>query len=174
MSLGPFVFDPVPIIWPVTYTSPTSAIQVWPYGSNEDAEEGEWEDQDGDVDCNDQSTYHWYAICDEKEIFIIEARTKESAYEIMYDEFGIKYGSGDYYTERYSCKENLLNAFDLTEPNLKYPHPDYKIYTRTKDRIIYRSERDGMDCEKCGNFYPMAMANRPAGKLHCYDCRTRF
>lgn len=32
--------------------------------------------------------------------------------------------------------------------------------------------RDGMDCQWCDNFFPMAEANQQDGSLKCYSCRS--
>lgn len=108
------------------------------------------------------------------DIYFIEAKGVQEAFDLAYDEFGVQSDDGQYVTVKYTDLQNLLNLNQLEEVDFGKKHSVFKYYVRYGDRRIVRSERDGMDCCGCSGFFPYSIANLPGGKMKCFSCRTGF
>lgn len=113
----------------------------------------------------------WYSFWNTEGtlLYLIEAISQDTARCLLFNEFGIRYA--DLHSCSFDSYNDMLAHWELIESDLRRPHPRWNIHTRTHDRKVYRSERDGLACERCGHFYVFALANLAAGKLECYGCR---
>ncbi len=119
-------------------------------------------------------TNYWWRFLSNKNLFFIESGSVGDAINLIRDEFGVEYDANKFNTVPYKTLEECLNEFGLVEESLVRPHGSYRIYVRTKERKVYRSERDGIECVGCDKFCPMVLANMPGGKFQCYSCKNRL
>lgn len=150
--------------------SHNSMSLVWSYTSIPDAE---FEDIDEDVDDippTKQNVYSWWVFTmPAKKLVLIEAASLEHASQLAFDEFGVKTSS--LFSQNFVDLPSALAQYSLCEADLRRTK-EYKLWSRTRDRKILRSDMDGMNCCECNNFYQFAIANLPGGKMKCFSCKN--
>lgn len=77
----------------------------------------------------------------------------------------------------YSIKNSwVIQDQHLEKFDLSIIHLDQKAITIGEDRVcrvvLHTSHLDGLYCNTCKEFYPMAEANQKDGTLKCYGCRN--
>ena len=65
----------------------------------------------------------------------------------------------------YDACRKLVGNFHPTPQDISTPD-------HSEPLSLPEKQRDGMDCAKCGNFYPYAEPNQEDGTMICYACRA--